>query len=254
MRVLWSRGTRFSPTTRIARVAPKTLESLPEGLILKHYSNNYRFSWSVPPEVVSSISSVEEGSSYDDRIAPHDDALRRLRETIHLAFLNTCVDEANCKISIYTDRAFKTHPEQREASTLLCDLVRPDKGDRVGTNFMQVVQNRKGYFGGGSINNINMHPSFGNTGGGENHVGISTFSDPNIIPTSTSASVTSSSGLFSERAKGVLHNEGDSVVKRSEIATNTNNGSSTTTSSSPAGKDMRRLWRILTKKSFARTT
>ncbi len=56
---------------------------------------------------------------------------KMLKSTLLLAWFNTCQDEVDCKISIQTDKAYKTGPMETEPTSTICHMIRPAKGERL---------------------------------------------------------------------------------------------------------------------------
>ncbi|CAD7932402.1 unnamed protein product [Amoebophrya sp. A25] len=71
-----------------------------------------------PFEISSSLDSGEESGEY-------------LKKTLMLQWLNTCANEADCRISVVTNEAYLSSPHQKKASTKICDNVMPAKGERL---------------------------------------------------------------------------------------------------------------------------
>eukprot|EP00392_Amoebophrya_sp_AT5.2_P002361 g2366.t1 len=60
-----------------------------------------------------------------------------LKNTLMLAWLNTCQDEADCKISVEADQPYQTSPTDSGAPTTeICKQIRPAKGERLDLQVM----------------------------------------------------------------------------------------------------------------------
>ena len=60
-----------------------------------------------------------------------------LKNTLMLAWLNTCQDEADCKISVEADQPYQTSPTDSGAPTTeICKQIRPARGERLDLQVM----------------------------------------------------------------------------------------------------------------------